>query len=453
MKFNFTKGKNNSTALAIRMSISLVLALIIGITFILIRESLISNDKVEIWNTINSILFQDITTDEGRNSLGLFYILGQLFINCLQLIIIPMVFSSIALAMCHISDTKKLGRISYKTLLSFLTTSTFALATACIFGFIAYKLGFFNVHLSTNGATSVTTATGNNPLLVILNAIPNNVANVMTNNSMVLSIVFLAVVVGLCINTLGEKILVLKNLLIDINNIISVFLCFIITKFSPFAVFVLITRTFAVYGLDHLKPALAYMITVTIASIVFLIIAYPLFVYLLTRLNPITFMKKVAKVALLGFSAAASSAALSLNEKTTVEELGVDKDIASFVLPLGMTINMNGTAIMQVIAAIFIAASSGYTLTIQNIILIAVLALIASIGTPSAPGSSSIILFTVLTGMGFNNEATLIAYSLIIAINRPIDMLITCLNVIGDSATAVVVANSEGCLNKEIYNC
>lgn len=453
MKFNFTKGKNNSTALAIRMSISLVLALIIGITFILIRESLISNDKVEIWNTINSILFQDITTDEGRNSLGLFYILGQLFINCLQLIIIPMVFSSIALAMCHISDTKKLGRISYKTLLSFLTTSTFALATACIFGFIAYKLGFFNVHLSTNGATSVTTATGNNPLLVILNAIPNNVANVMTNNSMVLSIVFLAVVVGLCINTLGEKILVLKNLLIDINNIISVFLCFIITKFSPFAVFVLITRTFAVYGLDRLKPALAYMITVTIASIVFLIIAYPLFVYLLTRLNPITFMKKVAKVALLGFSAAASSAALSLNEKTTVEELGVDKDIASFVLPLGMTINMNGTTIMQVIAAIFIAASSGYTLTIQNIILIAVLALIASIGTPSAPGSSSIILFTVLTGMGFNNEATLIAYSLIIAINRPIDMLITCLNVIGDSATAVVIANSEGCLNKEIYNC
>lgn len=453
MKFNFTKGKNNSTALAIRMSISLVLALIIGIAFILIRESLISNDKVEIWNTINSILFHDITTDEGRNSLGLFYILGQLFINCLQLIIIPMVFSSIALAMCHISDTKKLGRISYKTLLSFLTTSTFALATACIFGFIAYKLGFFNVHLSTNGATSVTTATGNNPLLVILNAIPNNVANVMTNNSMVLSIVFLAVVVGLCINTLGEKILVLKNLLIDINNIISVFLCFIITKFSPFAVFVLITRTFAVYGLDRLKPALAYMITVTIASIVFLIIAYPLFVYLLTRLNPITFMKKVAKVALLGFSAAASSAALSLNEKTTVEELGVDKDIASFVLPLGITINMNGTAIMQVIAAIFIAASSGYTLTIQNIILIAVLALIASIGTPSAPGSSSIILFTVLIGMGFNNEATLIAYSLIIAINRPIDMLITCLNVIGDSATAVVVANSEGCLNKEIYNC
>ena len=452
MKFNFTKGKNKSTALAIRMAISLALALIVGTAFILLREYLLANDKGLIWNSINSILFQDITTEEGRNSLGIFYILGQLFINCLQLIIIPMVFSSIALAMCHISDTKKLGRISSKTLLGFLITSVFALATACVFGFSAYKLGFFNVNLSSSTTTSVTTSTGSNPLLVVLNAVPNNIANVMSNNSMVLSIVFLAVVVGLCINALGEKILILKNLLIDINNIISVFLGFIITKFSPFAVFVLITRTFAVYGLDRLKPALAYMLTVAIASIIFLVIAYPVFVYLNTKLNPIIFMKKIAKVALLGFSAAASSAALSLNEKTTVEELGVNKDIASFVLPLGMTINMNGTAIMQVIAAIFIAASSGYSLTIQNVILIAVLALIASIGTPSAPGSSSIILFTVLTGMGFNNEATLIAYSLIIAINRPIDMLITCLNVIGDSATAVVVANSEGFLNKEIYN-
>lgn len=434
------------------MAISLVLALIVGVGFILLRESLIAHNKVSIWNGINSILFQDITTDEGRNSLGIFYILGQLFINCLQLIIIPMVFSSIALAMCHISDTKKLGRISSKTLLGFLTTSIFALATACIFGFAAYKLGFFNVHLSTNSAASVTTATGSNPLLVILNAVPNNVANVMTNNSMVLSIVFLAVVVGLCINTLGDKILVLKNLLIDVNNIISVFLSFIIEKFSPLAVFVLITRTFAVYGINQLKPALMYMAIVSISAIIVFFIVYPLYIYLLTGLNPITFMKKIAKVALLAFSAAASSAALSLNEKTTVEELGVDKDISSFILPLGMTINMNGTAIMQVIGSIFIAASSGYELDIQKILLIAILALIASVGTPSAPGSSSIILFTVLTGMGFNNSATLVAYSLILAINRPMDMLTTCLNVTGDSATAVIVAHSEGCLDKEIYN-
>ena len=182
MKFNFTKGKNKSTELAIRMALSLVLALLVGTAFILLRESLIANDKASIWNSINNILFQDITTEEGKNALGIFYILGQLFINCLQLIIIPMVFSSIALAMCHISDTKKLGRISSKTLLGFLITSVFALATACVFGFAAYKFGFFNVNLASNTSTSVATANGNNPLLVILDAVPSNITNVMSDN-------------------------------------------------------------------------------------------------------------------------------------------------------------------------------------------------------------------------------------------------------------------------------
>ena len=451
MKFNFTKGKSKSTQLAIRMAISLVLAVIVGTLFMLLRGFLINNDKASTWNVINNLLFQDITTEEGKNSIGIFYILGQLFINCLQLIIIPMVFSSIALAMCHISDTKKLGRISSKTLLGFLTTSIFSLIVACIFGFTSYKLGLFNIDISSNISSSVNTSTSSNPFLIIINAVPNNISSTFSNNGMVLAIVFLAVVVGLCINSIGDRILVLKNLLIDINNIISVFLNFIISKFSPIAVFVLITRTFAVYGINQLKPALMYMAVVSISSIIVFFTLYPLYIYLFTKLNPIIFLKKFAKVALLAFSAAASSAALSLNEKTTVEELGVSKDIASFVLPLGMTINMNGTAIMQVVGTIFIAASSGYDLTFNKILLIAVFALIASVGTPSAPGSSAIILFTVLTGMGFNNSATLVAYSLILAINRPMDMLTTCLNVAGDSATAIVVANSEGCLDKEIY--
>lgn len=451
MKFNVKKTKNKFTELAIRMGISLILALLAGLFFILLRESLINNSRTDIWNFINNLLFQDITTEDGRNSIGIFYILGQLFINCLQLIIIPMVFSSIALSMCHISDTKKLGRISSKTLLGFLSTSIYALTIACSFGFIAYKLGVFNVDIDTYIASSVTTSVSTNPLLVIINMIPNNISATLSNNSMVLAIVFLAIVVGLCINSVGDKILVLKNLLIDINNIISVFLNFIISKFSPIAVFVLITRTFAVYGINQLKPALMYMVIVSISAIFIFFTCYPLYIYIFTKLNPIIFIKKFAKVALLGFSAASSSAALSLNEKTTVQELGASKDIASFVLPLGMTINMNGTAVMQVIGTIFIAASSGYELSFQKILLIAILALIASIGTPSAPGSSAIILFTVLTGMGFNNSATLVAYSLILAINRPMDMLVTCLNVAGDSATSIVVSNSEGCLDKDIY--
>lgn len=443
-------SKQNVNNLAKKMTIALFVGVIIGVFLLYLREYLTSSGNEHIWSVINNLFFKDISTEEGKNAIGIFYIVGQLFIQCLQLIIVPMIFPSIALAMCHINDTKKLGRISGKTLLSFLTTSIFALIVAIICGFTAYKLGVFNVTL--NGSANSQVSNSTNPLMVLIDSVPNNITSAFSTNGRVLSVLFLGVVTGLCINKLDDEILTIKKLLIDINNIITIFLNFVIYKIGPIAVFVLITRTFAVYGIEHLKPALAYLVTVTIATSICLVFLYTSFIYIKTGLNPFIFMKKIAKVALLAFSAASSASALSLNKKTTVDELGVNEDIASFILPLGMTINMNGTAIMQVIGSVFIAASSGYEVTIRNMILIAILALIASIGTPSAPGSSTIILFTVISGMGYNNDATLIAYALIIAINRPMDMFTTCLNVIGDAATAVVVAKSEESLNEKIYN-
>lgn len=443
-------SKNNANSLAIKMAIALVLGLALGISFIFLRENLISSGNTDTWNMINNLLFQDISKPEGQGAIGLFYIVGQLFINSLQLVIVPMVFTSITLAMCNISDTKKLGRISYKTILGFLGASLFALVLAGIFGMTAYKMGLFNV--SINDIASSEGTVGSNPLLVFVQAIPNNITSVFSENGRVLSIVFLASVTGICINTLGNQILVLKNLLQDINKIITTFLSFVITKFGPIAIFVLITRTFAIYGVEHLRPALAYVGVATLALLVFLTLGYALFVYFTTGLNPLVFVKKITKVALFGFSTSSSAATLPLNTKTVVEELGVNEEIASFTLPLGMTINMNGTAIMQVIAAIFIAASAGYEVKVGNIIIIALLALIASIGTPAAPGAGAIILFTVLTGMGYNNDAAVLAYSLILAINRPIEMLVTALNVVGDAATAVYVSKSENNLDEEIYN-
>lgn len=443
-------SKNNANSLAIKMAISLVIGLIAGISFIFLRENLLSNGNVDTWKIINNLLFQDISKPEGAGAIGLFYIVGQLFINSLQLVIVPMVFTSITLAMCNITDTRKLGRISYKTIFGFLGASLFALLLAGVFGMAAYKMGLFNV--SINDIASNEGTVGSNPLLVFVQAIPNNITSVFGDNGRVLSIVFLASITGICINTLGDQILVLKNLLQDINKIITTFLSFVITKFGPIAIFVLITRTFAIYGVEHLKPALAYVLTATLALLIFLTFGYALFVYLTTGLNPFIFVKKITKVALFGFSTSSSAATLPLNTKTVVEELGVNEEIASFTLPLGMTINMNGTAIMQVIAAIFIAASAGYEVTVANIVLIALLALIASIGTPAAPGAGAIILFTVLTGMGYNNDAALLAYSLILAINRPIEMLLTALNVVGDAATAVYVSKSENNLNEEVYN-
>ena len=444
-----TKNKN-SNKLAINMAISLLLGLVAGTAFIFLREYLNNNGQANLWTTINNLLFQDISTPDGAKSIGLFYIIGQLFVNSLQLVIVPMVFTSIALAMCSVTDNKKLGRISYKTILGFLVTSVFALALAGIFGITADRMGLFNVSIS-NISTSTGSA-GSNPLLVLVQSIPSNILDAFSQNGKVLSVVFVAVATGLCINALGEQITIIKKVLEDINKIITVFLGFVINKFGPIAIFVLITRTFAIYGIDHLKPALAYIITVVLALLIFLVFGYAIFIFLSTGLNPIIFIKKIAKVALFGFSTSSSASSLPLNTKTTIEELGVSEEIASFVLPLGMTINMNGTAIMQVIAAIFIASSSGYDVTVSSIFVIAVLALVSSIGTPAAPGAGAIILFTVLTGMGYQNDAALLSYSLILAINRPVEMLLTALNVVGDSATAVAVAKSENALNEEIYN-
>lgn len=444
-------NKINGKQLAKRMAIALILGLAAGLGCIFIRENMISNGQADTWNTINQLLFADISKEENAKALGIFYIVGQLFINSLQLIIIPMVFTSITLAMCHISDTKKLGRISYKTIGFFLLTSITALIVAGIVGFGVYHAGFFDVAINSSlSGTQGSTAT--NPLLVLVQAIPNNIGSAFINNGGVLSIVFLAVCMGICINVLGDKIQVVKKLLQEINDIVVVFLSFVITKFGPAAIFFLLTRTFAIYGVEHLKPAAAYVITTVITLLLFLIAGYALILFLTTRLNPVPFLRKIAKVSLFGFSTSSSAATLPLNEKTTTEELGVSSEIASFVLPLGMTINMDGTAIMQVIAAIFVASTAGYDVTISSIAIIAILALVASIGTPAAPGAGAVILFTILTGLGYTNDAAMLAYSLILAINRPIEMLVTSLNVIGDSSASIFVAKSEGMLDEDVYN-
>ena len=314
-------------------------------------------------------------------------------------------------------------------------------------------IGFSTSSANISGLTASEGSTSSNPLLVILNVVPSNVTAVFSNNTAVLAVVFLAVCLGLCMNVVGEeKSSTLKKLFTELNNIIVVFLNFIVTKIGPFAIFVLISRTFATYGIDYLRPALVYVITTVILLLIYLFLGYALIIRFGTKLNPMPFVKKISKVAMFGFSTSSSAAALPLNLETTSQELGVDEKIASFVLPLGMTINMNGTAIMQVIATLFVAGCSGQQVTIPTLIMIAVLALLCSAGTPAAPGAGAVILFTILSGFGFTSDTALLAYSLILAINRPIEMLCTSLNVVGDSCTCIYVAKSEGMLNENVYN-
>lgn len=444
-------NQNNKMSLAKKMAISLVCGLAAGIAMLMLRENLTANGGEATWAMINSLLFADITAAGNESAIGLFYLGGQMFVRSLQLVIVPMVFTSITLAIGKITDTRALGRISAKTIGGFLICSFFALVLACVVGHLTYSAGFFA--LAETGLEGAAGSTGSNPLGVVLNAVPSNIMSTFSSNSAVLAIVFIAVSLGLCMNHLGEeRVSTLKKLLTEINDIVVVFLNYIVTKFGPVAVFMLLTRTFASYGINHLKPALAYVVLTTVLLLVFLFVAYPIFVAITAKVSPIKFAQKITKVAIFGFSTSSSAATLPLNLKTTTEDLGVDEKIASFVLPLGMTVNMNGTAIMQVVATLFIAGCAGYDVSFMQLVVIALLALIASAGTPAAPGAGAIILFTILSGLGYINEGALMAYSLILAINRPIEMLVTALNVVGDSATAVYVAKSEGLLDQEKYN-
>ena len=443
------KKLNDSNKLAIQMLIAMVSGILVGLLFMALRE-ILGGDST-LWITINNILFQDITAKGAESAIGLFYMGGQLFIRALQLIIVPMVFSSVVMAISEIREASTLGRVSAKTIGWFMMTSFVALLIAGTVALLFYKAGLFNVNIQ--GMAAGTGSTGSNPLLVILNIVPSNIGATLSVNNAVLGVVFIAVVVGLSMNVLGfGKDSVIYRFCEEVSKIIVVFLNFAVKKFGPAAIFMLLCRTFATYGINYLKPALAYCVLTVALLLVYLFVGYPLYISLICKLNPYIFIKKIFKVIVFGFSTSSSAATLPLNLDTTTKELGVDHQIGSFVLPLGMTINMDGTAIMQVVATLFIAGCGGYEVSVFQLVIIMVLALIASMGTPAAPGAGAVILFTILSGVGFTGEQALIAYSLILAINRPIEMLVTSLNCAGDSLTSIAVAKSEGKLDEEIYN-
>ena len=443
------KKVNENNQLAIRMLIAMVSGILVGLLFMAARELLGADSSA--WILINKILFQDITAAGAESAIGLFYIGGQLFIRALQLIIVPMVFCSVVMAISEISEASTLGRISAKTVGWFMMTSSIALVVAGAIAMFFYKAGLFNVHIE--GVAASTGSTGSNPLLVILNIVPSNIGSTLSVNNAVLGVVFIAVVVGLGMNSLSlGKESVIYKFCEEVSKLVVVFLSFAVKKFGPVAIFMLLSRTFATYGIDYLKPALAYCVLTVAILLAYLFIGYPLYISLICKLNPFIFIKKIFKVIVFGFSTSSSAATLPLNLDTTSNELGVDRQVASFVLPLGMTINMDGTAIMQVVATLFIAGCGGYEVSVFQLLIIMVLALIASMGTPAAPGAGAVILFTILSGVGFTGEQALIAYTLILAINRPIEMLVTSLNCVGDSLTAIAVSKSEGKLDEDIFN-
>lgn len=435
-----------------KMLIALVGGLVVGIIFMMIHQNLVKAGNEEAWLTINKLLFQDITVPEGVGAIGLFYIIGQVFMKGLQAAVVPLVLVSLSLALCSISNSTKLGRIAGKSLAGFLGFYVCGAAIACTVAYLIKSLGLFNVEIAGDGLGEAATIEAFNPLAVIVNAVPNNITAAFSTNNSILAVVFTAVVIGICMNALGEKAEPLKKVFESANEIIQMYLNFLIEKVGPIAIFCLVTRTFAIYGVEYLAPAATYVASAMITLLITCVVLYPLGIMLITKLNPVQFIKKMAKVGLFGFSVNSSAATLPLNTRTNLQELGCGEEITSFVLPTGMTINMNGTTMMHMFAVTFIATAAGINVTPGNMLVMALLSICAAAGTPAIPIAGTTMIFTVLSGMGWTTDACLLGYALVVAINRPVEMALLPLNVIGDAAVNVIVNASEGELDKEVYN-
>ena len=435
-----------------RMILAVVFGFVIGFIMLLFREYLVNNGSENIWNIIDAIIFQDIVATKGIEGIGIFFIIGQLFMRGLQLAIVPLVITSLSLALCSLADPEKLGKIAVKSFVSYLLFYVVAAALAGSAAYFVKTMGWFNVNLPNRVATEAITMEGYNPLVTVVNAVPSNILHAFSSNSSILSVVVIAIVLGLCITAMGEKAEPLKKVIENLNDVVQMYLNFLIDRCGPIAIFCMITRTFAIYGIEYIKPTLVWIITTIVVSLLLVVTIYPLGILFVTGLNPIPFLQKTAKIGLFAAATNSSAATLPLNTKVCVEELGCTEEISSFVLPTGMTINMNGTTAMHMIAVTFIATAAGIDIKPSTLVLAAFLSICTAMGTPAIPVAGTTMVYVVMTGLGLSSELCMIGYSLVLAMNYLPGMAVITLNVIGDAATNVIVNFKEGVLKQDIYN-
>lgn len=446
------KSQKQKSSIVKKMLIAVAAGFGVGIICLLIKAQLVGTDAEGVWKVVDAIFFQDITATTKIEGIGIFYIIGQLFMRGLQMMIVPLVLCSLSLALCSLADPKKLGRIAGKTFVCYLCFYIVAAALAGAGAYFVKSMGWFNVNLPAQQAQDLVTMDGYNPLVTVVNAVPSNIINALSSNNAILSVVVVAIVLGLCMTAMGEKAAPLKRVIEVLNDVVQMALNFLINKVAPVAIFCMIARAFAVYGVEYISPTLVWIATTIVVSLLLVVTIYPIGIFLTTRLNPFTFLKKSAKIGMFAAATNSSAATLPLNTKTCTEELGCSKDITSFVLPTGMTVNMNGTTAMHMIAITFIATAAGVEITPVTLMLTAFLSICTAIGTPAIPVAGTTMVYVVMMGLGLNSELCMIGYSLILAMNYLPGMAVITLNVIGDAATNVIVCSKEGKLNKEIYN-
>lgn len=376
---------------------------------------------------------------------GVFYVVGQGFIRLMQMLVVPLVFCSLVCGSMAIGDTKTLGKVGVKTVLFYLFTTALAVSVALSVAYLIRPgIGLDMDAVQTSEVT--TTTEGTSLVDTILNIIPKNPISSMASGDMLPIIVF-ALFVGIMLAKLGSKVSTVANFFSEFNDVMME-MTMAIMKIAPIGVFCLIARTFANLGFSAFKPMIKYMGSVTFALIIQCFVGYQVLLFIFTRLNPMKFVKKFAPVMGFAFSTATSNATIPMSIDTLHKKMGVSKQISSFTIPLGATVNMDGTSIMQGVAVVFIAQAYGINLTPANLATVVVTATLASIGTAGVPSVGLVTLSMVLASVGLPIEGI----ALIMGIDRILDMMRTAVNITGDAVCTTIIAHQEKVLDREVFN-
>ncbi len=373
---------------------------------------------------------------------GLFSVIGSIFVAALKMLVVPLVFVSLVCGVTALGDVAALGRIGIKAIALYLFTTAVAITIALTLAGIVSPGDGFDI----SDPTAEFQGREAPPLGdVVIDIVPSNPVAAFAKGNMLQIIVF-AIIFGVAMTLAGERGRHVQNFFVDLNAVVMAMVG-IVMKLAPYGVFCLIAKTFATQGVDIILPLASYFLTVVAALLVHAIGVYGLLIRFVARLNPMMFFRKMRAAMVFAFSTASSNATIPVTLRSVEYRLGVKNSVASFTVPLGATINMDGTAIMQGVATVFIAHVFGVDLGIVDYLTVIMIATLASIGTAGVPGVGLVMLSMVLDQVGLPVEGI----ALIIGVDRLLDMMRTAVNVTGDATVTSIIAKSENAFDHDTF--
>lgn len=422
--------------------ISMALGAVVGLVLAQFIEFATDTETGELVRDSNNrpVLAHSFIADYVVN--GLFQFLSDAFIRSLKALVVPLVFVSLVCGTAAMDDVRKLGTIGLKTLALYLATTAIAITIAIVAALLIRPgIGLEQMELSSfqPGETK-------SLLAVFTEVFPDNIASAFVGGEM-LQIIAAALAFGIALVVSGEHGKRILNFFKDLNEVIMK-LVIIVMLMAPFGVFAKIAQVFAKEGFETIFALAKYFILVIVVLLIHAFVVYPTLLKVFTGMNPLRFFKKMRNAQMFAFSTASSNATIPVTLRATEERLGASNKVASFTVPLGATINMDGTAIMQGVATVFIAQISGIDLTITQYLTVILAATMASVGTAGVPSAGLVMLTMVLGLVGLPPDKI----GLIIGIDRLLDMVRTAVNVTGDAAITCIVAKSEGQLDEDVFD-